>query len=219
MKIAVIANCQGESLAQCLRAMNPELSVDFCLVTELQNGTQNIQNLLSTYDLVFAQKFISDLVNLELIYKVIYFPSISFSAFHPDITYLRGNRLNGQSETVEGLMSSYHSSIAIFGYLHGLTIDQILGFYNPYVFSRLGYIDGWNISRKLLLEEGASVGMPLNSFFLKWKKRGCFMYSFNHPELSVMSDIAAFLLRKAGILISNRNCSRFLHDPLQSMSV
>lgn len=219
MKIVVISNCQGEGLANCLQAMNPRVEVNFCLVTELQNGNRNISDLLSSYDYIFAQKFISDSVPSEFSQKVFYFPSIAFSAFHPDITYLRGRRHGGNIETVESLMVSYHSSIAVFGYLHGLTVEQILGFYNPFVFSRLGYIDGWNDARELLLDEGMDVGMPLNALFTKWAKRGCFMYSFNHPELKVISDIAVTLMRSANIPVINNNGSQFLQDPLKAMPV
>jgi GSCFA family/Polysaccharide biosynthesis enzyme WcbI len=219
MKIAVVANCQGEGLAHCLKSMNSDVTTDFCMITEIQNGTRSVVELLNAYDYVFAQKFIQDSVPQNLSHKVIYFPSIAFSAFHPDITYLRGRKSGGEVETVESLMVSYHSSIAVFGFLHGLSVDKILGFYNPYVFSRLGYIDSWKESRDLLLREGLELGMPLNDMFSSWARRGCFMYSFNHPELKVMSDLATALMKKAKIAIINQNGSQFLADPLKAMPV
>lgn len=116
-------------------------------------------------------------------------------------------------------MVSYHSAIALFGYIQGLTVDQILGFYNPYVFSKLGYIDEWDEARKLLINEGNSVGIALNEAFSSWASRGCFMYSFNHPELKVVADIAAALMKKSGIEIINNNVSNFLADPLKAMPI
>ena len=219
MQIVVVANCQGEGLANCIRSMNSELTVDFCMVTEIQNGTRSVLDLVASYDYLFAQKFIQDFIPPNLSHKVIYFPSIAFSAFHPDITYLRGRRNGGDVETVESLMVTYHSAIAVFGFLHGLSVEKILGFYNTYVFSKLGYIDAWKSSRDLLLEEALSLDMPLNDAFSSWARRGCFMYSFNHPELNVMSDIAIVLMEKAGIPIFNYNGSQFLADPLKAMPV
>jgi GSCFA family/Polysaccharide biosynthesis enzyme WcbI len=219
MKIVVIANCQGEGLVSCLKAMNSNVVADFCIVTEIQNGTRSILELLNTYDFVFAQKFIADSVPLDLTHKVFYFPSIAFSAFHPDITYLRGKKRGGTVETVESLMVSYHSAIAVFGYLHKLSVDQILGFYNPFVFAQLGYIDALDESRKLLLEEGVNTDTPLNELLSSWSQRGCFMYSFNHPELKVIADIAISLMKKAKITIVNHNVSQFLSDPLKAMPV
>lgn len=219
MKITVVSNCQGEGLAHCLEQMNPEIVADFCIVTNLQNGTRKIDDILAGCDFLFTQNSILDSVPPEFSHKVFYFPSIAFSAFHPDMTYLRGRRKGGNVETVESLMVIYHSSIAVFGYLHGIPVDQILGFYNPYVFSRLGYIDGWDESRKLLMDEGLKAGMPLNFMFQKWEKLGCFMYSFNHPSLAVISDVAIALLKKAKIPVKNYNCSQFIQDPLRAMPV
>lgn len=218
-RIAVISNCQGEGLALCLKTMNPDIRADFYITTDLQNGKQDLSTLLQTYDLIFAQTIIANDIPIEFSQKVFYFPVIAFSAFHPDMTYLRGKKLDGSIETVESQMVIYHSSIAIFGYLHGLNVEQTLSFYNPYVFSRLGYFDNWNNARKQLLEEAAKVDFPLNSLLSNWEKRGCFMYSFNHPYLHVMSDIANVLMQKVGIPIVSKNCSQFLADPLQIMPV
>jgi GSCFA family/Polysaccharide biosynthesis enzyme WcbI len=219
MKIVVIANCQGEGLANCLQAMNPSLKVDFCMITEIQTGSRNILDLLNLYDLIFAQKFVSELIPMEFNSKVLYFPSIGFAAFHPDITYLRGKKIDGEVETVTSLMVIYHSAIAIFGYLHRLSVEKILEFYNPYVYARLGYFDSWNSSRDLLLKECADAEMPMASSFSKWAKRGCFMYSINHPEMYVVSDLATALLKKADIPVVNRNGWQFLPDPLRAMPV
>lgn len=219
MKIVVVANCQGEGLAHCISAMNPGVKADFYITTDVERGTPTIADLLNSYDLVFAQKSISEYIPEEFKTKVVYFPVIAFSAFHPDITYLRGKRRRGKTEAIDSSMVSYHSAITVFGYIQGFTVEQTLGFYNPYVFSRLGYTDRWNNSRELLLNAGREVDMPLNAFFAKWARRECFMYSFNHPELIVMSDIASALMKKTGIAIINSNPSAFLHDPLQAMPI
>jgi hypothetical protein len=219
MKIVVVANCQGESLASCLAAMNPALIVSFCMITDIQNGKQNITDLLNLNDFIFSQKNIINSVPDELKHKVILFPSIAFSAFQPDITYLRSKKSDGSYEVVESLMVSYHSAIAVFGYLNNVSVKDILSFYNPHVYSKLGYFDCWNNSRKLLMQEGIDTKIPLNQMFASWEKKGCFMYSFNHPNIMVMSDIAKALMQKANINIINHNGAQYLDDSLKAMPV
>lgn len=219
MKIIVLSNCQGQGLVDCLKAMNPIIDAEFVMVTEVENGNRDATELVSSCDYFFTQKSAAVLIPNEYSHKVFYFPVIAFPAFHPDMTYLRGKRRRGKFETITGPMVSYHSSIAIFGFVKGLTVDQILTFYNPFVYSKLGYIDSWKESRDLLLEEGLKVDMPLNALFASWSKRGCFMHSFNHPDLKVIADIAFTLLKKANIEVVNADPSRFLDDPLQAMPV
>jgi hypothetical protein len=219
LKIAIISNCQGDGLAYCINAMNPELNAKFILFTEFSTGTQKISDILADYDFVFAQPYVKHDVPPEFAAKVFYFPSIAFAGYHPDMTYARGKRADGEWETVHGVMSSYHSAIAIFGFCMGIPLDQIEGFYNPYAFGKLGYFDVWPSSRQELIDEGASVDMPLGALFKKWTRRGGFMYSFNHPEIAVMADIARRLLETANLAIVNRNVEKYIHDPLRDMPI
>lgn len=220
MKIVIFSNCQGESLALSLEAMNPDIQTKYIISSEISKNTDELDKICEESDYIFIQKHVEDSIPDQFKRKVVYFPVIAFSAFHPDITYVRAKRKdNGQMETVNSLMVSYHSAIALFGYLRGIPIEKIIGFYNPYVFSKLRYIDGWEESRKLLIEEGLSVDMPLETLLNSWQKRGCFMYSFNHPELKVMSDIGALLLKKIGVDVVNKNPDRYLNDPLKAMPI
>lgn len=219
MKITVIGNCQGDSLAICMRAMNPALDVEFVLITDIRNGTRNPVDILAKSDKVFAQPHVkADLID-DPDGKISYFPAIAFPAFHPDMTYVTGVRKGGTKETVHSPMVIYHSAIALFGYIHEVAIDDLCGWYNRYVFNKFGYLDVWDSARADLLAEGELASMPLGFLFEQWRLRGNFMYSFNHPRLGVMADIARALLVREGLPIVNQNVADYLDDPLRGMSI
>jgi GSCFA family/Polysaccharide biosynthesis enzyme WcbI len=219
MKIAILANCQGGSIASSAKAMNPQVEFEFVLVTDLENGQRDLQTILRDYDKIFAQKFIQEQVKHEFREKVFYFPSIAFPAFHPDMTYVRGRKKDGELETILNMMFSYHSAIAVFGYITGISASQIVGFYNPHVFSTLGYFDMYSSAREDLINEGSSVGMPLGALLNKWTNQGCFMHTFNHPHLRVLADITRDLLLRAGVPAVNQNVADYLEDPLKGMPI
>ena len=219
MKITVVGNCQGDSLAICLKAMNPNLDVEFILITDIRNGTRTPADILSQSDKVFAQPHVKDDLGNDTEGKVSYFPAVAFPAFHPDMTYVTGVRKGGEKETVHSPMVIYHSAIALFGYIHEVSIDDLCGWYNRYVFNKFGYFDVWDSARADLLAEGELAGMPLGFLFEQWRARGNFMYSFNHPRLAVMADIARALLVREQLPIINQNVADYLDDPLRSMSI
>lgn len=220
MKVAVISNCQGESFARCLSALNPGFEPKFILAKESGNCEEDLQ-LLTESEIIFTQRGGGQHhIPNEFSQKTVLFPSIVFNGLHPDITFARGRRKgNGLLEVIHTDMSMYNSSIALFGYRHGISIDQIISFYNPYVYGNLGYFDAWESARIDLLAEGELSGIPLGELFVKWARRGAFMYSFNHPDITVMTDVARAVLHKIGIPAVNSNVCQYLTDPLREMPI
>jgi hypothetical protein len=219
MRIAVLSNCQGESLSLCINAMNSSIHADFFLSSDVENGKFDLDNILNNYDQILVQPGTSKLVPAEYNKKKVLFPSIIFSGYHPDITFLRAKNHQGELCVVNGPMSSYNSAIAIFGYYYGIGLDDIVGHYNPYVYSKFGYFEHWSQSRKELIIEGELAQFPLGALFKKWVRSGIFMHSFNHPTLSVMADIGRGVLAKMKIPIERQNILPFLVDPLANMPV
>lgn len=219
MKIAVLGNCQGDSLAVCLRAMNPSLVVDYAFITDLKSGARDRAALFQENDLIFAQPSIAAEFSDIPPEKLHLFPAIAFPAFHPDMIYVRGKRKDGGMEAVHSPMVIYHSAIALFCYLHNTSIDDTVGWFNRFVFNRFGYLDRWEESRNDLLAEGMAAGMPLGELFGKWSRAGNFMYTMNHPRLPVMQDLARKLLERAGVPVINHNVVDYLVDPLRKVSI
>lgn len=220
MRLAVVANCQGEGIASALPALNPGFQTTFIITTKVQNGSVDIGEIFANADLVLAQRDAIPLVPQDQQHKLKLIPTIAFDGYHPDICFIRGKR-KGQDK-VEALNSDmviYHSSIAFFSYFYGLSIDEVLTHYNHYVMSRLGYTNRWNDARDALLSEGEAVGMPLAAEFHRWTAQGCFMYSNNHPHLRVLVDVAKRVMSQLGVPVVNQNVVDYLPDALRSMPI
>jgi len=127
----------------------------------------------------------------------VWFPSLAFSAYHPDLILMsdptRGNQL------VNCATGPYHSTLALFAYRAGWPAEAALRLYRREVFAALGYFQVWRGAAETLLDQGRQFGLDLSADFLRWANRGCFMYSINHPKPHVLYDIARKLLRGVGL--------------------
>lgn len=220
MKIAIIGNCQCESLAACLGAMTAGvLQTEIHMIHEIVRDPQRLAQVIDGSNYVFAQTSLRSHLREDQVHKVRYFPTIAFSAYHPDLTFVRGTRIGGEFETVSNPLSGYHSLISLFGFMSGISLEDILTFYHSGVYSRLGYFDQWNEARRQLLAEGESSGMPLGGLFEQWAKGDPFMYSSNHPTLRVMEDIARELLKRIGWTAAVDSVHSIVADPLRAMPI
>jgi hypothetical protein len=61
--------------------------------------------------------------------------------------------------------------------------------------------------------------MPLEGAFERWRARGAFMYSMNHPDLDVMRDITEHLLKKIGQPVIISGAAIYMDDPLVHMPI
>ena len=220
MKIAIIGNCQCESLATCVRTMTGGgLQTEIHMIHEIVRDPQGLAQVLDESNYIFAQTSLRPHVRDDHAHKVLYFPTIAFSAYHPDLTFVRGTRIGGEFETVSNPLSGYHSLISLFGFMSGISLEDILTFYHAGVYSRLGYFDQWDEARRQLLAEGESSGMPLGGMFERWARGDAFMYSSNHPTLRVMEDIARELLKRIGWTAAVDSVHTIVADPLRAMPV
>lgn len=220
MKIAVVGNCQGESLTLCLQAMNPNLEVEFVPVAKLRNGSRVARDLLQHNHFTFVQPALASELGDEFADRIHLFPAIVFPAFHPDQVYLSGVGHAGVFEEMIGSpLVTYHSAIAVFCYVHKISVDEALNWYNPFVFGRFGYLDKWGEAKAALLAQGEAANLPLGELFNKWARGGNFMSTMNHPRLDVMEDVARKLLERTGLPIINNNVADYLNDPLKNYTV
>lgn len=220
MRIAVVANCQGEGIASALQALNPGFEAKFVITTDIHNGSVSLDDLLSSNDAVIAQRNSIDHYDNHHSTPIYTFPNIGFDGYHPDITFLRGIK-RGESaiQAVTSDMVIYHSAIAFFCYQYDISVDQTLNHYNHYVMSRLGYADRWNQARDALLAEGEAAGMPLSAELHRWAAQGSFMFSNNHPHIRVLVDIARRIMERMNVPVINQNVTDYLPDALKAMPV
>jgi hypothetical protein len=127
--------------------------------------------------------------------KICYIPSVAFAGFHPDMTYLH----DSSNKLVESIFGGYHSLLMFYGHQNKLSIDAAVNLFDREIFEILGYFNNFSESKKYFLKMGNEANLPLSRLFDKWKRKGVFMYSINHPKVFVLTDIVAAFLEREGI--------------------
>jgi len=205
-RIAVIGNCQAFGLAYAMKLIDPSARVShFSAIAKTIADVKLLAETLSTYDYVFSHEFLHGHVRgggsaelCALLGKVIMIPSITFSAFHPDLVYLL-DATRGHAPTI-GPVGPYHSALAVFAFRRGLSVEEAHALFNRNVFEALGYFDVWNDAVNELVETSKrKFGMDLSAEIANWSRRGVFMYSLVHPRPFVLFDLAKKFLAHAGL--------------------
>lgn len=205
-RIAVIGNCQAFGLAYAMKLLDPTARVShFSAIAKTLADMRLLAKTLATYDYVFCHEFLhghvrgGDSAELgRLLDKVIMIPSITFSAFHPDLVYLL-DETRGHAPTI-GPVGPYHSALAVFAFRRGLPVEEAHALFNRNVFEALGYFDVWNDAVNELVETTKrKFGMDLSAEIANWSRRGVFMYSLVHPRPFVLFDLAKKFFAHAGL--------------------
>jgi hypothetical protein len=201
-KFLIIGNCQAVSIATLINAMSSCSSAVAIELTAqntegLQTGNLEINILAAECDYIILQHLDSDLFTTRLIElypciesKLRYVPGISYTSFHPDMGYVKKN--NGTH--LGGPMGEYHSMIAFWCWQQGLSKEQAVSLYHPDIYKFLGYYDHGASSDQFLVTRGNQMAFTMEGMLARWKSKGCFMHSLNHPKLSVLADVARQIL-------------------------
>jgi Polysaccharide biosynthesis enzyme WcbI len=205
LRIAVLGNCQSFGIGYAIKVLNPAVTVhQFPLQTKPKITGSMLIRALQTYDHVFLQDFhkgylrgvFSDVLR-EKLARPLWYPTLLFAAYHPDSIFIQ-DRANSEA-FVCGPLGQHHSAIALFAYRAGMWVEDALRLYDREVFETLGYFDLWEAASAQFLTHTRSYSFDLGADFLRWTRRGCFMYTINHPKPRVLFDMARHLLDKAAI--------------------
>ncbi|MDE2364412.1 MAG: hypothetical protein KGM42_17180 [Hyphomicrobiales bacterium] len=204
-RIAVVGNCQSFGIAYGMKLLIPQAQVDrFTIVRKGVADLGFLARTLATYDHVFSLEFQQGFLRgggweelRALMPKVAPIPSIVFSGFHPDTVYILDPPQNGRP--IEGPTGPYHSAIALFAYLRGMSVEQTEALFCAPFFAALGYFDVWEDSAREFLALARASGLDLSHDLVRWSRGGTFMYSMNHPKAHVLFDVARALLERADL--------------------
>ncbi|GAC1328463.1 MAG: hypothetical protein NVSMB26_03800 [Beijerinckiaceae bacterium] len=203
-RIAVIGNCQSFGIAYAMKLLDIPAHVDrFTVVSKSWTDVRLLARTMASYDYVFAQDIGPGFLRKGTVEELrdalsgaIWFPSLVFTGYHPDLIFVtdpaKGNKL------LYCPTGPYHSGLALFAYRAGLPVEAALRLFRRETFEALGYFDVWSDASEALLDQGRQFSLDLSGEFLRWTRRGCFMYSINHPRPHVLYDIARLLLRGIG---------------------
>ncbi|MDI1307899.1 MAG: GSCFA domain-containing protein [Methylotenera sp.] len=219
-KVLVLGNCQSKVLATLFKVMTGGVSSSFLELNEKRitgflSGEADIVELISDHDLVFVHGT-SDMIAMVDIAKqkipdvadrIRVIPAISYNAYHPDLVYIYAEKQG----RVSGSLGEYQSSLAIYGWVNGLSAAETEGLFTEDVYEFLGFFDYSESAKEFLLGTQGVTNIPLNDLISKWERQGCWMHSINHPKLLVLADLARLLLNREGIE-TIQNVEQFIDD-------
>jgi hypothetical protein len=193
----LVYNCVHPGLANCLRLLAPNLSVDSVDFGRFRRHFAEYGPALAGYDrIVTSQHFLkNESVDFRAQGNVRGIPMVMFDAYHPDMGYVNG----ADGELIKGPLGGYQSKIVIAGYQKGLNARQIVALFNGRNYERFGYFDFWDGAKARLLGSFANTGCDMAGYFNAWSAHGAFMYTGNHPAIHVIADVARALLLADGI--------------------
>lgn len=211
-KVVVIGNCQANTLSRFMRVLLPDSYIRLFTHTDATDDKtrRDKEAALSESRLIFSHPLHADEFGafsfkaLSRQENAFFFPPFSFTGFHPDCVYI------GTSKSSP--VGDYSSSIIVYSFLHGLSVDETAQMFNETVYRKLGFLDIWDISRDILVQNFSKFGIDIEDEFAAWTKQGLFMHTINHPYAFVYEDVAYKLLSKAGVTGLRPNATKFVSD-------
>ncbi len=223
-KFLFLGNCQMRGLARLTRAMTGDAETSAFeaqpdVIRRLEAHDNELSTLIAESDLIFVHADAATLRVLQEHYpanysKVRFVPKIGFAAFHPDMDYVEDSR----GRHVFGPLGAYQSTLAFFCWKHKLSKAETIRLFCEDTYATLGYFEYWTLAKSILINEGVLTGIAMEPLIEKWSRSGCWMYSFNHPKLFVLADIAKALLEREGIK-TLPGVEEYVDDEMNSSSV
>jgi len=207
--VRVLGNCQVGGLTAALKILVPDVKFYRKLVTGERRKLKRELSNLSRRKLMIQDSVLrivlSDETLRELLPKeYIVYPTITFSAFHPDTQYI----FCEERVIKNGLDSDWNSRILVWAYLNELTIDESLLLFEKEIYKKLGYMDEWSNSTDELRRTFEDCSLDFSQWIRGVQRGGQFMYGINHPMPAALTYLARQLAKR-----EFPSHARSLHEP------
>ena len=191
----VISNCQTAGLSHALTLQVPHIDVDQSDVWGLHHDLSGWTARLPQYDRLVLSPEVRQfgLTQADEDSRAVWVPGVFFCGYHPDLCYAQAD-----GRMIKGPLDDYHSTIAVAAWGLGLSPRQATRFFCNETYQRVGYYATWNGERDRLIALFDAQGLDIREEFLRWVRRGPFMYSINHPRIDVLMGLARVIARRAG---------------------
>lgn len=191
----VVANCQTYGLANCLKVRAPSLTVQAADMTNAKKDLPAFREALAKADRVVANPVADKALGFPLAdhVAVTLVPSIDFTAYHPDVALLTGER-----GLLKGPAGDYHSLILLAAVEAGLGLRDCLALFRGEIYEACGYFDLWTPERDRMAQSFARHGLDLSRQMRLWGRGDPFMYTSLHPKIRCLYDVAGAVLTAAG---------------------
>lgn len=198
LSITSIGNCQSLEIVKCLRIMRPDIDFDHIRYCDRVNVAERFREADPERQMFLVQNpvmtFNADIAALRATYRIIDYPAITYSGFHPDVIRpLIDGRL------VPGPMGTNHSSIILHAFRQGIARDDVASLFRDDVFDALGFHEHKRASDDHLAESFRELGLYDIAIEREIAASGCFMHCPVHPKLPIIAMLARAMLAKLGL--------------------
>ena len=218
LKIAFVGNCQAPGIIASLKALLPDALIEGWhfgaqavtgeeLLARLPDFNVVIKNLPDGQ----AEKLF-DLDRLrQLCTKVVVIPPITFTGFHPDITYIMH-----EGRALPGIVGDYHSAIISAAFALGLPAERVPALFNGLIYASLGYFDAFPQAKHEIIAQHQQHGYDIKSHFAHWLVSGAFMHTINHPRIDVLSTLATMAAIRTELVRPDTPIPQGVNDDLEA---
>ena len=197
-KVLVIGNCQSAGYAYFLNLFCPDIQAETFQVESLspERRKPEIDSLIARkhdYEAVFClplseaygaistPKLHKSLAGVR-VYK---YTNVYFSGLTPDLTYVG----DFHSRCV-GPLGDYHSKIAFYGYMSGMSPDETLALFRPDVMARMGFFAEYEASKTRLIGLDAHSDVGITDLIFPAVQDELLFLANNHPTTRIFFDYA-----------------------------
>jgi len=215
----LISNCHLGGLIGGIRFHNPAVRLDACHVWNLATrfgAPEQFLGFLGNFDTVFTMRFGEEFmpgISADIIASqekpTVFYPTVNFAGFHPDVVYLF-QRDSHFSKFVVSPLGPFNSALALYGLRRGYSVERTAALFCGEVYERLGYHSGWDEAVAGLLADRDARDFGFEGHLLRWLRQGCFMYYPQHPKLAPELE----LLRRADLDVLPGNAEGYLASDL-----
>lgn len=211
-KVLILANCQGSALGKILENIVNKHGkrlfkvLNFKPVFELTQDQQPLlEDLCRQCDILLYQPHLkhkftpewrtSDYwVSITSAKYVISFPSLYFSGYNPELTYLR----NKKNEHLNAGFVDYHDKRIVKLFLSGKSDEDIANRFSQLHLSRIDVENNLNDTLNELRrrEKEQDIDIVVSEFITKNFTKKRLFFTFNHPANAVLYEVARQLLNK-----------------------
>lgn len=211
MRVLIVGNCHAGRIKDLMDVMLKGVVVDVVqyrgkdsLVNKGGAGDYDVVVVMSTFHDEVSDFFVSSDFQVE----VQSFPHLNSYDYHPDVVNVK--LLSGERLSLLG--SPSHSLICLYGWLNKIRSSDVLSYYNDDNYQELGFFSSREKTVNYLKRQERLTGYDILKHEERWRRKGCWMYSPNHPKTYVYAEMVLQFAEKNGVEVIYRGCPDFLYD-------
>jgi hypothetical protein len=221
LAISVIGNCQANSWAIVLQALQPKINITHCEFAgsdfEITKKTSSVirnSDLLLLVDPEMPALKTEKFLDFQAGVRSISVPSLICSVFHPDNGYV----FSGDTLIRNGLNGDWNSKIQAEAFKTGSSYQDFLDMYNDVsLYQELGYFNLWEDFIQHTKNNFNFFDLDFERWLSQVRRTDVFMHGINHPRLQTISFLAEQVLDSLGFsYFPSVSVSTSINDPLNS---